>query len=54
MNTELMEEYARLLRLAWLNPSYGPVQRAVYEFEHKHLEKLDALWIKWQKLNQIY
>jgi hypothetical protein len=45
---EVWEEYARLLRRAWCNPSYKPWQVDVCQFEHAHPELL-PYFDKWQK-----
>ena len=45
---ELLEEYARLLRRAWLNPSYKPWQDAVYAFEGEHDMEFSPLFREWR------
>lgn len=45
--TKLLDEYARLLRRAWLNPSYKPWQDDVHRFERNH--DLDTYFERWRK-----
>jgi len=47
----LFEEYARLLRQSWCNPSYKPWRMLVHEFEHEHAEDLWGYFGKWQGMS---
>ena len=44
---KLLDEYARRLRYAWLNPSDKLAQMVVHEFEHGH-PQLNSYFEKWQ------
>ncbi len=48
-SVELLTEYVRLLRCAWLNPSDVCAQDGVREFEREHAEELLPLWKQWQE-----
>ena len=46
---ELMLEYLRILRRAWLNPSYHPWSTDVCLFEREHSDVFERYWSEWQK-----
>jgi hypothetical protein len=48
MEQATLLEYARLLRQAWLNPSYRPWMLKVCAFEREHSEELQPYLIEWQ------
>ena len=40
----ILEAYASLLRLSWVNPSDEEIQMRVHAFERRH----EPLWLKWR------
>jgi hypothetical protein len=48
----ILNQYARLLRRAWLNPSYKPWQQDVHDFEHKHDDVLRPAFKEWSEADR--
>lgn len=50
---DLLAEYARLLRCAWLNPSDREARARAHDFEREHRADLEPLWTRWQDWPQL-